>query len=82
MVFRIFSTSSGSQVWVTTSSTARAGAMSRTLLAKSGMKIASKSVTGGSFSRAFSSALRRRKGSFSFRAISFCCSAQSVRSSR
>ena len=42
-----FATSSGRQVWVTTSSTASAGAMSRTFFAKSGMKIASKSVMGG-----------------------------------
>ena len=70
VVLAIRSTSAFSQVWVTTSSTARAGAMSRTFEAKSGMKIASKSVMGGSRSRARSSALRRRNGSFSFFAIS------------
>ena len=43
-----------------TSSTARAGAMSFTFLAKSAISTASKSTMGGTESLAFSSALRRR----------------------
>ena len=74
------SISCGSQA-VTTSSTARAGARSVTLRAKSGTKTASNSMTGGNSLRAFSRALARRYGSVISFTMAFWTSRQSARCS-